>query len=265
MTLPTYESLLYTRDGQVAVLTFNRPHRMNAIGGTLKQDIAAAMREAGRDEAVRAIVLAGAGAAFCAGGDVKEMSAGPGGARPLQEKINPARDEMLLAIHEAAKPVIAAVHGAAVGAGMNMALAADIRIAASNAKFAQAFVKRGLPPDTGATYLLPRVVGMAKACELAFTGDVIDAQEALQLGIVSRVVPPEALMTTAMALAARIAAGPPIAVQLAKRSLYRGQEGSLRDALAREAAAFNVCMETEDAAEGVAAFLEKRAAVFTGR
>jgi len=262
-----FDSLLYERRGAVALLTFNRPQRMNAIGGTLKQDIAQAMRHAGQDEEVRAIVITGAGAAFCAGGDVKEMGearangVGPG----LQEKLRPGRDAMLLAIHESEKPVIAAVNGAAAGAGMNMALAADIRIASRNARFAQAFVKRGLPPDSGASWLLPRVVGMAKACELAFTGDLIDAEEALRLGIVSRVVEPEALMPTAMALAARIAAGPPIAIQLAKQAFRRGMQGDLKEALAREGAAFNICFDTEDAKEGTAAFFEKRDPVFRGR
>jgi 2-(1,2-epoxy-1,2-dihydrophenyl)acetyl-CoA isomerase len=267
MTSPEYASLLYERRGGVAILTFNRPERMNAIGGTLKQDIVAAMTHAEQDDDVRVIVLTGAGAAFCAGGDVKEMaeSRSSGAGRSLQEKIRPARDAMLLAIHDAGKPVIAAINGAAAGAGMNMALAADIRIASTTARFAQAFVKRGLPPDTGATYLLPRIVGMAKACELAFTGDTIEADEALRLGVVSRVVPADQLMPTALDLADRIAAGPPIAIRLAKQSLYRGQHGDLRDALGREAAAFNVCFETEDAAEGVNAFFEKRTPQFKGR
>lgn len=266
MDTPEYASLLYERRVGVAILTFNRPERMNAIGGTLKQDIAAAIAHADDDDEVRVIVLTGAGAAFCAGGDVKEMAAQlAAGSRPLEEKIRPARDAMLLAIHEARKPVIAAVNGAAAGAGMNMALAADIRIASSAARFSQAFVKRGLSPDSGATYFLPRIVGLSKACELAFTGDTLDAQEALQLGIVSRVVAPEDLVPTVLELAARIAAGPPVAIRLAKQALHHGQHGDLRDALAREAAALNICMDTEDAAEGMASFREKRSPIFMGR
>jgi enoyl-CoA hydratase/carnithine racemase len=267
MSSPAFESLLYERRGAVALLTFNRPQRMNAIGGTLKQDITDAMRHAGEDDEVRAIVMTGAGAAFCAGGDVKEMSEARanGAGRSLQEKIKPARDAMLLAIYESAKPVIAAVNGAAAGAGMSMTLAADIRIASRTAGFSQAFVKRGLPPDSGASWLLPRVVGMAKACELVFTGDMLDAEQALRLGIVSRVLEPEALLPAAIELAERIAAGPPIAIQLAKQALRRGMQGELREALAREGAAFNICFETEDAAEGVTAFFEKRAPVFRGR
>lgn len=266
MNTEPFEDLIYERQGQVAVLTFNRPTRMNAMGKKLKEEIPRAMRLAEGDPEVRAIVITGAGAAFCAGGDVKEMSeARAAGGRSLKEKTQPSRDAALLAIYEARKPVIAAVNGAAAGAGMNLALAADIRIAASTAHFSQAFVKRGLPPDTGGTYLLPRVVGVAKACELAFTGDAIDAEEALRLGVVSRVVVPQELMRVSLALARRIAAGPPVAITLCKQSIYRGLEGSLRDALARETAAFNVCADTEDASEGLVAFFEKRTPAFQGK
>jgi 2-(1,2-epoxy-1,2-dihydrophenyl)acetyl-CoA isomerase len=163
------------------------------------------------------------------------------------------------------KPIIAAINGAAAGAGMSLALACDMRIASSAAKFAQAFVKRGLHPDWGSTYFLPRVVGMAKACELIFTGDTIDATEALKLGIVSAVVAPEELMPEARKLAGKIAAGPPVAIQLAKRALYHNLEVDLRAALEFETFAQNVSKETEDAKEGVKAFMEKRAPVFRGR
>jgi enoyl-CoA hydratase/carnithine racemase len=267
MTDPIFESLIYERRGAVVLLTLNRPQRMNAMGGSMKSDLVDAFRHANADDAVRVIVMTGAGAAFCAGGDVKEMSEsrGSGARRSIQEKTHPARDGALLAIHESGKPVIAAVNGAAAGAGMNLALAADIRLASTLARFSQAFVKRGLPPDTGATYLLPRIVGLSKACELAWIGDTLDAQEALRLGIVSRVVEPEVLQAESLCLAERIAAGPPVAIRLAKESMYRGLQGSLRDALAREAAALNVCMETEDAQEGIQAFFEKRVPVFKGR
>jgi enoyl-CoA hydratase/carnithine racemase len=267
MTSETFEDLIYERQGQVAVLTFNRPTRMNAMGNKLKEEIPRAMQRAEADPEVRAIVITGAGPAFCSGGDVKEMSElrAAGSGRSIKEKTQPSRDATLLSIYEARKPVIAAVNGAAAGAGMNLALAADIRIASTTARFSQAFVKRGLPPDTGGTYLLPRVVGLAKACELAFTGDTIDADEALRLGVVSRLVAPEELMNVSLELAKRIADGPPVAITLCKQSLHRGADGSLRDALARETAAFNVCAETEDANEGLMAFFEKRPPRFKGR
>jgi 2-(1,2-epoxy-1,2-dihydrophenyl)acetyl-CoA isomerase len=172
---------------------------------------------------------------------------------------------VLLAMRDAAKPVIAAVNGAAAGAGMNLALGCDIRLASTAAKFTQAFVKRGLHPDWGGTYFLPRLVGMAKACELIFTGEIIDAQEALRLGIVNAVYSPEELMPAAYELARKIAAGPPVAIRLAKRALYHSEETDLRGALEFETFAQNVCSETEDAREGIRAFVEKRAPSFKGR
>src|SRR5262249_50682816 len=156
------------------------------------------------------------------------------------------------------QPIIAAVNGAAAGAGMNLALACDIRIASTAARFAQAFVRRGLHPDWGGTYFLPRIVGTAKAAEMIFTGDLIDAAEALRLGIASRVVEPEALLPTALALARRIAAGPPVAIRLAKRAIYRNAESDLRSALEFETFAQNACRDTDDAREGIRAFVEKR-------
>ena len=161
--------------------------------------------------------------------------------------------------------VFSAVVLAAAGAGMNLALGCDIRLASTAAKFTQAFVKRGLHPDWGGTYFLPRLVGMAKACELIFTGEIIDAQEALRLGIVNAVYAPEELMPAAYELARKIAAGPPVAIRLAKRALYHSEETDLRGALEFETFAQNVCSETEDAREGIRAFVEKRAPSFKGR
>jgi len=261
-----YQNLGYETKEHVAYLTLNRPERKNALGGSMRQDIVEAFARAEADPEVRIIILTGAGSAFCAGGDVKEMSRAfeQGIERPLKEKIDPARDRIVLAICEASKPVIAAVNGPAAGAGMNIALAADIRIASTTALFSQSFVKRGVHPDFGGTYFLPRVVGLAKAYELIFTGDSIDAEEALRLGIVSRLVPPDRLMEAVSQLAAKIAAGPPIAIRLAKRCLRQSASGGLREALDRETAAQNLCFDTEDAREGMRAFVEKRAPAFRG-
>jgi enoyl-CoA hydratase/carnithine racemase len=263
----TYECLLYEVKDGIATLTLNRPERLNALGGTLRQDLHDAVTRAGADPEVRVMVVTGAGKGFCSGGDVKAMGEAKAGQRerPLLEKIAPGRDRTLLAMREAPQPIIAAVNGAAAGAGMNLALGCDLRIASTNAKFTQAFVKRGLHPDWGGTYFLPRVVGMAKACEMIFTGEVIDAAEALRLGIVSRVVAPEELLPTAYDLARRIAAGPPVAIRLAKRSLYANEDLDLRGALQMETMAQNICFETEDATEGIRAFGEKRAPIFKGR
>jgi len=263
----TYECLLYEVKDGIATLTLNRPERLNALGGTLRQDLHDAVTRAGADREVRVMVVTGAGKGFCSGGDVKAMGEAKAGQRerPLLEKIAPGRDRTLLAMREAPQPIIAAVNGAAAGAGMNLALGCDLRIASTAAKFTQAFVKRGLHPDWGGTYFLPRVVGMAKACEMIFTGEVIDAAEALRLGIVSRVVAPEELLPTAYEVARRIAAGPPVAIRLAKRSLYANEDLDLRGALQMETMAQNICFETEDATEGIRAFGEKRAPIFKGR
>jgi 2-(1,2-epoxy-1,2-dihydrophenyl)acetyl-CoA isomerase len=262
----SYESLLYETKDHVATLTLNRPERLNALGGTLREDLPAGLTRAIDDPDVRAIVITGAGKGFCAGGDVKAMQDAneAGRARPLMERVAPSRDRTVLLMRESPKPLIAAVNGAAAGAGMNLALACDIRLASSAARFSQAFVRRGLHPDWGGTYFLPRVVGMAKACEMIFTGQLIDADEALRLGIVSAVHPPERLLPATYELATKIALGPPIAIRLARRALYRNAEADLQSSLEFETFAQNICSETEDAREGIRAFVEKREPTFSG-
>ena len=263
----TYKCLLFELKDGIATLTLNRPERLNALGDTLRDDLHDAILKCGENAEVRVIVITGAGKGFCSGGDVKAMNEAKEGRRerPLGEKIAPNRDLTLLAMRDAPQPIIAAINGAAAGAGMNLALGCDIRIASTAARFSQAFVRRGLHPDWGGTYFLPRVVGMAKAAELIFTGDLIDAQEALRLGIVSQVVAPEELLSTANQLARRIAAGPPVAIRLAKRSLYDNAERDLKSSLERETFSQNIASETEDAREGIRAFVEKRDPKFQGR
>src|SRR5947209_9306304 len=263
----TYECLIHEVKDGIATLTLNRPERLNALGGTLRDDLHDAITRSAADPDVRVLIITGAGKGFCSGGDVKAMNEAKEGQRerPLLEKIAPGRDRTLLAMRDAPQPIIAAVNGAAAGAGMNLALGCDIRLASTAAKFSQAFVKRGLHPDWGGTYFLPRIVGMAKACELIFTGAVIDAGEALRLGLVSAVYAPEELMPAAYELARKIASGPPVAIRLAKRALYHSEETDLRGALELETFAQNVCSETEDPREGIRAFVEKRAPSFKGR
>jgi len=265
--MTTYKCLLYEAKDGVATLTLNRPERLNALGDTLRDDLHDAVTRASEADDVRVIIITGAGKGFCAGGDVKAMNERKveGGERPLVEKVAPGRDRTVLALRDAPKPVIAAVNGAAAGAGMNLALACDIRLASRAAKFAQAFVRRGLHPDWGGTYFLPRVIGVAKAAELIWTGEIIEAEEALRLGIVSAVYPAEDLMAAAYALAAKIVAGPPVAIRLAKRAIYHNLECDLRQALEFETFAQNICFETEDAREGIRAFVEKRPPAFRGQ
>jgi 2-(1,2-epoxy-1,2-dihydrophenyl)acetyl-CoA isomerase len=265
--MTTYKCLLYEVKDAVATLTLNRPERLNALGDTLRDDLLDAVLRASGDGDVRAIVITGAGKGFCSGGDVKAMHDAKerGASRGVIDKIAPSRDRVLLAMRDAPQPIIAAVNGAAAGAGMNLALGCDIRLASTTARFGETFVKRGLHVDWGGTYFLPRLVGMAKAAELIFTGDMIDAAEALRLGIVSAVYAPEELMPATRELAGKIAAGPPLAIRLAKRALYHGEGVDLRSALEFETFAQNVCSETEDAREGIRAFVEKRPPSFQGR
>ena len=261
-----YECLIYSVSNNVATLTLNRPERLNALGGTLREDIYDGLMTAHNDESVRVIVITGAGRGFCSGGDVKAMNernkekAGSA----LEDKIDPLRDQIVLALRDTPKPVIAAVNGPAAGAGMNLALACDIRIASSAAIFGETFVKRGLHVDWGGTYFLPRLVGMARACEMIFTGETVDAETALEYGIVSQVVSPDDLMDTVGDLAGKIAAGPPIAIRLAKRAMYKSLDSDLRGALEFETYAQNICAQTKDSKEGISAFVEKRAPTFNG-
>ncbi len=262
----TYQCLLYDVQDRIATLTLNRPERLNALGGTLREDLYDAVIKAAADPHVGVLVITGAGRGFCSGGDVKAMSERDqsGQVAPANERFAPLRDRIILALRDCPKPVIAAVNGAAAGAGMNLALACDMRIASSAAKFSQAFVKRGIGPDWGGSWFLPRIVGAAKACELIFTGETIDAAEALKLGIVNAVAAPEELMIETQKLARKIAAGPPVAIQFAKRAINHNQDVDLRAGLEFETFAQNVCWETADAKEGVRAFVEKRAPVFRG-
>jgi len=262
----TYKCLLYDVQDRIATLTLNRPERLNALGDTLREELYDAVAKSAADPNVRVLVITGAGRGFCSGGDVKAMSERDqtGQAPSAIERLSPMRDRIVLALRDCPKPVIAAVNGAAAGAGMNLALACDMRIASTAAKFSQAFVKRGLAPDWGGTWFLPRIAGTAKACELIFAGETIDAAEALRLGIVNAIAAPEDLMNEAYTLARKIAAGPPVAILLAKRAIYHNQDVDLRAGLEFETFAQGICKETEDAKEGVRAFVEKRAPVFRG-
>lgn len=262
-----YQFLLCETHEAIVTLTLNRPERLNALGDTLREELYDAITRASDDPEIRVIVLTGAGRGFCAGGDMKAAHEVQEGRqeRAFLDNIAPIRDKVVLAMRDSPKPIIAAVNGPAAGAGMNLALACDMRIASTAARFGETFVRRGLHVDWGGTYLLPRLVGMAKACELIFTGEMISAEEACTIGLLNQLVAPEELMPTTYALARKIATGPPIAIRLAKRALYHSQEVDLRAALEYETYAQNLCRDTEDAREGVKAFVEKRPPRFQGR
>jgi 2-(1,2-epoxy-1,2-dihydrophenyl)acetyl-CoA isomerase len=263
----TYKCLLFSVSDRIATLTLNRPERLNALGDTLRDDLYDAVNRSASDPDVGVLVITGAGRGFCSGGDVKSMNERDktGEAPSPIDRFAPIRDRIVLAMRDCPKPIIAAVNGAAAGAGMNLALACDMRVASSAAKFSQAFVKRGLAPDWAGTWFLPRAVGTAKAFELILTGDSVDADEALKLGIVNAVFAPEQLMAETYKLARKIADGPPVAIALSKRAIYHNQDVDLRAGLEFETFAQGLCRETEDSREGVRAFMEKRAPVFKGR
>ena len=264
MTLLTLE-----KRGHVAILTLNRPESLNALGAPGDGDAVAATCEAVNDDPdVRCVVLTGAGRAFSAGGDVKAMKAREGAFAGNGVSI---RDGYRRNIHRIVRsiyglevPAIAAVNGAAIGLGCDVACMTDIRLCAENARFGVTFLKLGLIPGDGGAWLLPRTIGMSRAAEMLFTGDVIDAATAVAWGLVSRAVPAESLLDEALALANRIAAQPPHALRLAKSLLRQGQSASYDTIMEMSAAAQAISHLTEDHMEGVDAILEKREAVFKG-
>jgi enoyl-CoA hydratase/carnithine racemase len=255
-----------TLAGHVATITLNRPERRNALNYQAYDELEAAFRAAAADPDVRCVIVTGADPAFCSGDDVGEIMAGPKAvARRAAPTVTYSATPAAIAVLECDKPVIAAVNGAAVGWGMELALFADIRIASERAKFGELFVKRGLVCDVGGFYRLPAIVGPAKAAELLFTGDVFDAAEALRIGLVTEVTLHEDLLARAGDLAARIAANPPLAVRHLKVGLSRFAYGDPREIGAWAIEKIRLLMQTEDHKEGVASFLEKRPPVFQGR
>lgn len=270
-----FEQILYEKSDGIATITLNRPERMNAFTDVMLKEWAAALEDARLDLAVRVVVLTGAGRGFCAGADLKGSMLGEGagqaaasGPPAAADRRNWLRDGVHYvprAVQLLDKPYIAAVNGSAVGAGMDMASMADIRIASEGAKFAMSYVKVGLVPGDGGCFLLPRIVGLQKALELIWTGDFIDAQEALRIGYVARVVPGEELAAVTREFALRLAQGPAVAMQLAKRLVYRGLESTWHEAFEQANTAMAIAQSTEDAREGPRAFAENRPPKFQGR
>lgn len=248
--------------GPVATITLDRPATLNALTVPMKVGLLGALRAIAADRSVRAVILTGAGRAFCAGQDLAERDE-PAAALldvELRERYNP----IIRALRGMDQPVIAAINGVAAGAGASLAFACDLRIAAEEARFVLAFGRIGLVPDSGATWFLPRLVGPARAAEIALVGDPIDAAEALRIGLVSRVVPADALVTEARAVADGIAAGAPLAIAMTKHALDRAWDIGLDEALDEEARLQGLAGATADHAEGLAAFREKRPPRFTG-
>ena len=261
--------LLTERHGHVTVLTLNRPERLNAITFAMLEELTAALTDAGRDTDVRAIVLTGAGRGFCSGLDLKEAAAGRGIGGSLGGEAGVrhlgTRDLPTTVLHELDTPVVCAINGAAAGYGLDLALGCDLRIMAAGATLVPGFAKRAIVPESGGTWYLPRLVGWAKACEIGFLGDDLPAARALELGLVNRIVPDDAVLSEAMAWAEKIATNAPLAIKAMKR-LYR--HGLTEDFASHSHHVLMQLMQlfrSHDFQEGVASFIERRAPRFSGR
>lgn len=255
------EHVSYEKRGGIGVVTLNRPDKMNAVTFGMLGRLKEIVEEIKNDESVRAVILTGAGRAFSAGTDISEnvTTAAAELIRGVKERNATESPQSSWMMTSIPKPVICALNGVAVGVGSELALQCDVRIAAKSARFGQVFVLRGIVPDTAAgTYLLPRLVGISNACDLIFSGRIIDAQEMLRIGLVSRVVPDEELMPTAVETAESYMAGAPIAVQLCKQLIYRGLERSIEAHQIASRSSLEVCFQTEDFKEGIQSFFEKR-------
>ena len=272
-----YKSLILEKEGHIATITLNRPEAGNALDFRLMVEFDDVLKVVANDSDVRVVIITGAGGKFCTGIDLGIFTDAEGlverqGGEP--DVTADPDDETygkgtvvgsVIRIRNMGKPVIAAINGITVGAGFSMALGCDIRIASENARFSMVFVKRGIAPDTGGSFTLPRLIGPAKACEMIFTGDNVDAAEAERIGLVNMVVPHDELMKAAKEMAARIAKHPPLAVSMAKADLYRAMsEADLVEQMKREVATQDVLMNTEDFQEAAIAFMEKREPRFKG-
>src|SRR5271154_4956160 len=258
--------LLETRRGGIVTLVLNRPEKLNALNNELATALIETFSRLEEDATVHVVVLTGAGRAFCAGGDLSVIGKGrqTGETKDLEPLLRSGM-QAVLKIRTMPQPVIAVVQGPAAGAGMNIALAADIRLASEEATFGENFARVGLYPDYGGTYFLPQLVGPAKAAELFYTGEMIDAQTALRLGIVNHVYPAAQLEAAARTLAEKISSGPPIAIRAVKQAVFGAQEKELTHALEMEVRQQIRCYLSEDCKEGIRAFMEKRKAKFQGK
>ena len=262
--MSTTELIVDQCDG-VLTLTLNRPERLNAISGPMLAALSAELDRANVDPEIRVVVLTGAGRGFCSGLDLKARAANEDGGGSPDLRLFDLHNTPPLVLHRMDKPVICALNGAAAGYGMDLALGCDIRIASDQAKLGAVFVRRGVLPESGGTWYLPRLLGWAKAAEVAFMGDVLDAQRSLELGLVNRVVPHDQLMDEVAGVAARIASNAPYSVQATKRMMRLGMDETFETAVDHTYLQLRPMFGSEDFREGMAAFLERRDPSFKGR
>jgi enoyl-CoA hydratase/carnithine racemase len=262
------QNVLYTKEDNIGIITLNRAEKLNALTHEMLHRINFIIEDIKKDDKVRAVILTGNGRAFSAGTDISGEVPQTAEVEINLMKAKTATEyrQSLWFFNSIPKPVICAINGAAVGIAAEFSLHCDIRIAAESARWGQVFVLRGMTPDTGAgTYLLPRIVGLSKACELVFSGDIIDAQEMLRIGLVSKVVPDAELMPTAREMAKKLTRGAPLAVQMAKQLMYRGLEQTMEAHQEAVRYCFQLSAKTEDAREGIRSFFEKREPCWKGK
>ena len=261
-----YNTLLYEKSGNISTLILNRPDKLNALNLELFDELLLALKVINEDDEVKTLILTGAGRAFCAGADLGMIqNLGKEDFMPKFRRLIQKVQAVTNAIEGLDKPVIGAINGAAIGGGFDIAIACDIRLASEAAVFSEAFIRLGLVPDMGATFRLPRLVGIARAKEIILTGDTISATEAERIGLVNWVVPANQLMEEAKKWAEKLAAGPPLAIKVAKQLLNNASSTDLHSALADEMVAQCQLITTQDHQEGIKAFLERRLPHFHGR
>ncbi len=261
------DSILLDRTDGVATVTLNRPDKLNALAGTMRDDLLAAVKTVAADASSRVLVITGAGRGFCAGGDIAVMAEMKKANAPFDGigRLMESGRAVVEALRDLDRPVIAAVNGPAAGAGLNLALACDLRIASEAASFGATFVKIGLHPDWGGSWLLPRLVGTSQALKMIWTGRTVPASEALRIGLCDEVHPPETFLDAVRELAAGLAKAPPAAVAAAKKTVHAAGGADLNQLFQMEMFAQRACWDSPDSAEGINAFLEKRPARFTGK
>jgi len=263
-----YQTIILEKGDGIATITLNRPQKRNAFNSQLLDEFIKAKEDAAADPGVKVLIITGAGSAFCAGNDFSVGETPSQVVMPETMRMRQAiasQEKQMFDLRKIPKPVIAMVNGPAIGAGLGFFLSCDMAVASEDAVFGFGFVRLGLHPEVGITYILPRIAGMAKACELIFLGKTIDAKEAERIGLVNLVVSRDKLVSTTRELALSLVKGPSVAIGLAKISLYQSWDEGLRSALENEARANAICVTTEDFKEAVKAFREKRPPVFQGK